>query len=88
MKNILISGATGFIGQRLVRALDTNIKVLARAKQLDYETVICNLESEVIPDNSLVIGSPGKIVRKVSMEEEKLITKNAIHYQENWKKYS
>ena len=53
MKNILISGATGFIGQRLVRALDTNIKVLARAKQLDYETVICNLESEVIPDNSL-----------------------------------
>ena len=53
MKNILISGATGFIGQRLVRAIGTNIKVLAREKHPDYETVICNLESEVIPNNSL-----------------------------------
>jgi len=45
-------------------------------------------ENKVIPDNSLVIGSPGKIVRQVSDDETKLITKNAIHYQENWKKYS
>ena len=45
-------------------------------------------ENKVIPDNSLVIGSPGKIVRQVLSEEEKLITENAVHYQENWKKYS
>ena len=45
-------------------------------------------ENKVIPDNSLIMGSPGKIVREVSMEEKKLITRNAIHYQENWKKYS
>ena len=45
-------------------------------------------ENKVIPDNSLVVGSPGKIVRQVSSEEVKLITENAIHYQENWKKYS
>jgi carbonic anhydrase/acetyltransferase-like protein (isoleucine patch superfamily) len=45
-------------------------------------------ENKVIPDNSLVIGAPGKIVRQVSSEEIKLITENAIHYQENWKKYS
>ena len=45
-------------------------------------------ENKVIPDNSLVIGSPGKIVRLISNEEAKLITDNAIHYQENWKKYS
>ena len=45
-------------------------------------------ENKVIPDNSLVIGSPGKIVRQVSDEEAKLITENAIHYQDNWKKYS
>jgi UDP-glucose 4-epimerase len=53
MKNILISGATGFIGQRLVGAMDANIRVLSREKQPDYETVVCNLESEVIPDNAL-----------------------------------
>ena len=45
-------------------------------------------ENKVIPDNSLVVGSPGKIVRQVSSEEVKLITENAVHYQDNWKKYS
>ena len=45
-------------------------------------------ENKIIPDNSLVIGSPGKIVRQVSKEEVRSITENAIHYQENWKKYS
>ena len=45
-------------------------------------------ENKNIPDNSLVIGSPGKIVRQVSDDEIKSITENAIHYQENWKKYS
>jgi carbonic anhydrase/acetyltransferase-like protein (isoleucine patch superfamily) len=45
-------------------------------------------ENKEIPDNSLVMGSPGKIVRKVTDEEVKLITENALHYQDNWKKYS
>ena len=45
-------------------------------------------ENKVIPDNSLVVGSPGKIIRQVSTEEAKSITENAIHYQDNWKKYS
>jgi len=45
-------------------------------------------ENKEIPDNSLVMGSPGKIVRHVSVDEVKSITENAIHYQENWKKYS
>ena len=44
-------------------------------------------ENKIIPDNSLVLGSPGKIVRDVSIAEIKSITENAIHYQENWKKY-
>ena len=45
-------------------------------------------ENKKIPDNSLVVGSPGKGVRQVTNDEIKLITENAIHYQENWKKYS
>ena len=44
-------------------------------------------ENKIIPNNSLVIGSPGKIVRQVTDEEKKSITKNATHYQNNWKKY-
>ena len=45
-------------------------------------------ENKNIPDNSLVMGSPGKIIRQISEEEAKLITKNAERYQLNWKKYS
>ena len=45
-------------------------------------------ENKEIPDNSLVVGSPGKIIRSITDEEVKSITKNAIYYQKNWKKYS
>ena len=45
-------------------------------------------ENKQIPDNSLVMGSPGKIIRQVTDEEIKATLKNAIRYQNNWKKYS
>ena len=45
-------------------------------------------ENKEIPDNSLVVGSPGRIIRKVTDEEAKAVMKNAMRYQDNWKKYS
>ena len=45
-------------------------------------------ENKVIPDNSLVVGSPGKIIREVTEEEKKAVFENTKHYQDNWKKYS
>jgi len=33
--------------------IEVNTKVLARKKQPNYETIICNLQSEVIPDQAL-----------------------------------
>jgi len=45
-------------------------------------------ENKVIPDNSLVIGSPGKVIREVTEEEKKSVLENTKHYQDNWKKYS
>jgi UDP-glucose 4-epimerase len=53
LSDILITGATGFIGQRLVRAIGANIRVLSREKQPDHETVVCDLQSKTIPDNVL-----------------------------------
>ena len=44
-------------------------------------------ENKVIPDNSLVLGSPGKVIRKVTDDEIKVICENAKHYVENSKKY-
>ena len=45
-------------------------------------------ENKIIPDHSLVMGSPGKIIRNVTSEEVKKIHDNAVRYQQNWKKYS
>ena len=49
----LITGATGFIGRRLISAVDGEIRVLSRAAHSDLETVICDLQSSVISDNTL-----------------------------------
>jgi len=45
-------------------------------------------ENKEIPDNSLVVGSPGRVIRKLTEQEIQAVEKNAIRYQENWKKYS
>ena len=45
-------------------------------------------ENKEIPDNSLVVGSPGKVLRKVTEDEKKARVENTKHYQNNWKKYS
>ena len=45
-------------------------------------------ENKVIPDNSLVIGSPGKVIREVTEDEKKSVLENTKHYQDNWRKYS
>ncbi len=44
-------------------------------------------ENKVIPDNSLVLGSPGKVIRKVTDDEIKIICENAKHYVKNSKRY-
>ena len=44
-------------------------------------------ENKEIPDNSLVVGAPGRVVRKLTEEEIGKITENAKHYQDNWKRY-
>jgi len=52
----LLTGASGFIGQRLLTSLEkTNnkIRVLARKQLPGYETVVCDLAQEQIPLSSL-----------------------------------
>ena len=45
-------------------------------------------ENKEIPDDSLVVGSPGRIIRKVTDQEKEAVLKNTKHYQDNWKRYS
>jgi carbonic anhydrase/acetyltransferase-like protein (isoleucine patch superfamily) len=44
-------------------------------------------EGKEIPDNSLVMGAPGKVVKEISPQQVQLIKMSAFHYVENWKKH-
>jgi carbonic anhydrase/acetyltransferase-like protein (isoleucine patch superfamily) len=45
-------------------------------------------EGKEIPDNSMVMGSPGKVVRTLDDDAARMMTASAAHYVENWKRYA
>jgi carbonic anhydrase/acetyltransferase-like protein (isoleucine patch superfamily) len=45
-------------------------------------------EGKVIPDNSLVMGSPGKVVRTLEPGEIEALRASAQHYVQNWRRYA
>lgn len=45
-------------------------------------------EGKVIPDNSLVMGQPGKVVRELRPEQVEHLRYSAAHYVANWKRYA
>lgn len=44
-------------------------------------------EGKEIPDNSLVMGAPGKVVKQISEHQAAVIKMSAVHYVENWKRH-
>ena len=44
-------------------------------------------ENKEIPDNSLVMGSPGKVVREISEDHAQRMRLGALHYQDNMRKF-
>lgn len=44
-------------------------------------------EGKEIPDNSLVMGAPGKVVREITPQQAAMIVGGSAHYVENWKRY-
>lgn len=53
MKNFLVTGSSGFIGKKLIKILEGNIKILSRNFNKNYDTIICDFEKDIIPNNSL-----------------------------------
>lgn len=45
-------------------------------------------EGKVIPDGSLVMGSPGKIVRELTEAQKKMLEASAAHYVYNARRYA
>ena len=44
-------------------------------------------EGKEVPDRSLVVGSPGKVVRQLTDEEVQRLLENAEHYVRNFQRY-
>jgi carbonic anhydrase/acetyltransferase-like protein (isoleucine patch superfamily) len=44
-------------------------------------------EGKEIPDNSMVMGSPGKVVRSLTDQQAAGLAAGALHYVENWKRF-
>ena len=56
MDRILTTGATGFVGQRLLKLFESyehKIQILSRQSHPDYETIVCDLEEKNIPASAL-----------------------------------
>jgi len=45
-------------------------------------------EGKEIPDNSFVVGIPGRIRGEVSAEQAERMRQGAVHYVENWRRYA
>ncbi len=68
-----------------IHSVILNHAVIGRNCLIGANTLIT--EGKVIPDNSLVVGSPGKVLRTLSEEEITAIHANAARYVENLKRY-
>ncbi|OXE35235.1 MAG: gamma carbonic anhydrase family protein [Phenylobacterium zucineum] len=44
-------------------------------------------EGKEIPDDSLVMGAPGKVIRGLSETQAAMIVSGSLHYVENWRRY-
>jgi nucleoside-diphosphate-sugar epimerase len=56
MMKYLVTGSTGFIGSRLLGLLDAiecDIRLLARSEVNNYETIVCSLGKDRIPEHAL-----------------------------------
>ncbi len=68
-----------------IHSVILNHAVIGRNCLIGANTLIT--EGKVIPDNSLVVGSPGKVLRTLSEEEIAAIHANAARYVKNLKRY-
>lgn len=76
-------GAGCLIG---IKAVLLNHSVIGKNCLIGANTLIT--EGKIIPDNSLVVGIPGRVVRTLSDEESTALHDNAAHYVELMTRYT
>jgi len=83
---VMLHGCTIGEGSLIgIKAVILNHAKIGRNCLIGANTLVT--EGKEIPDRSLVLGSPGKVVRQLSDDEVKQLLWNADHYVENFKRY-
>ena len=101
---IVGAGVVGSMIARWLSRYQTNILLIDKEVDLGMGATLLNRvvigkncliganslipEGRVIPDRSLVVGSPGRIVRELSDEEVDNLQKSADRYAENWQRFA
>jgi carbonic anhydrase/acetyltransferase-like protein (isoleucine patch superfamily) len=68
-----------------IKSVILNDAVIGRNCLIGANTLIA--ERKKIPDGSLVVGSPGRVLRQLTGDEIRFINANADDYVRNWKHY-
>jgi carbonic anhydrase/acetyltransferase-like protein (isoleucine patch superfamily) len=83
---VMLHGCTIGDGSLIgIKAVVLNGAVIGRNCLIGANTLIP--EGKHIPDGSLVMGSPGRVVRQVSPEQLAYMQAAALHYQQRIKRY-
>lgn len=75
-------GAGSLIG---IGAVILNGAVIGRNCLIGARALVA--EGKTIPDNSLVMGMPGKVVGEVRPEQAERIRRGTLKYVQNWRRY-
>ncbi len=68
-----------------INAVILNGAIIGKNCIIGANTLIA--EGKEIPDNSLVVGSPGKVIKQLTEQQVVQLKLNAVHYVENAKRY-
>ncbi len=78
---ILRPGASVWFGAVVLNGVRIGRNCIIGAKALITE-------GKDVPDNSLVVGAPGKVVRTRAPADEAVLRMSAEHYVQNWRRYA
>jgi carbonic anhydrase/acetyltransferase-like protein (isoleucine patch superfamily) len=83
---VMLHGCTVHDGSLVgIKSVILNDAVIGRTCLIGANTLIA--EGKKIPDGSLVLGSPGRVVRSLTEDENRRINTIAEHYVERSKRY-
>ena len=84
---VMLHGCTVGDGSLIgIKSVILNRAVIGKHCIIGANTLIS--EGKVIPDRSLVVGSPGKIVRQLTDQEVQFLEDSAHHYVENARRFA